>query len=95
MEDHTASKTPCRMICTQPRRLSAISVSERVASERGERVGQTVGYQVRLDSKLSPKTLLQFCTNGVLLRLLMVGHKCLANITHIIVDEIHERDRFR
>ena len=47
-----------------------------------------------MDSKLSPKTLLHFCTNGVLLRLLMVGHKCLSNISHIIVDEIHERDRF-
>lgn len=63
-----------------------------MAAERGERVGQTVGYQVRLDSKLSQRTLLQFCTTGVLLRLLMVGHKCLSNITHIIVDEIHERD---
>lgn len=71
-----------------------MTVSERVAAERGERIGQTVGYQVRLDSKLSPKTLLQYCTNGVLLRLLMVGHKCLSNITHIIVDEIHERDSF-
>ncbi|XP_057292313.1 3'-5' RNA helicase YTHDC2-like [Hydractinia symbiolongicarpus] len=94
LEKHHLTKQPCRVICTQPRRLSAMSVSERVAAERGEKVGETVGYQVRLDSKLSPSTLLQFCTNGVLLRLLMVGHKCLSNITHIIVDEIHERDVF-
>ena len=53
-----------------------------------------MGYQVRLDSKLSPKTVLQFCTTGVLLRLLMVGHKSLSNISHVIVDEIHERDSF-
>lgn len=92
LEKHTKSQTPCRIICTQPRRISAISIAERVSAERGERVGNTVGYQVRLDSKLSQKTLLQFCTTGVLLRLLMVGHKCLANLTHIIVDEIHERD---
>lgn len=94
LQQHHSTKTPCRIVCTQPRRLSAISVSERVSAERGERIGQTIGYQVRLDSKLSPKTLLHFCTNGVLLRLLMVGHKCLSNITHVIVDEIHERDRF-
>lgn len=72
--------------------MSAISIAERVSAERGERVGQTIGYQVRLESKLSSKTLLHFCTTGVLLRLLMVGHKCLSNLTHIIVDEIHERD---
>lgn len=38
------------IICTQPRRISAISVAERVAKERMERVGITVGYQIRLES---------------------------------------------
>lgn len=38
------------IICTQPRRISAISVAERVAKERVERVGLTVGYQIRLES---------------------------------------------
>lgn len=38
------------IICTQPRRISAISVAERVAKERTERVGVTVGYQIRLES---------------------------------------------
>ncbi|XP_047132909.1 3'-5' RNA helicase YTHDC2 isoform X1 [Hydra vulgaris] len=94
LESCRQAQKPCHIICSQPRRLSAISVSERVASERGERIGQTVGYQVRLDSKLSPKTVLQFCTTGVLLRLLMVGHKSLVNVSHVIVDEIHERDSF-
>ena len=94
MEKSHKGRTPCRIICTQPRRLSAISIAERVSAERGERIGQTVGYQVRLESKMSSKTLLNYCTTGVLLRLLMVGHKCLANLTHIIVDEIHERDSF-
>ena len=94
MEKSYKGRTPCRIICTQPRRLSAISIAERVSAERGERIGQTVGYQVRLESKMSSKTLLNYCTTGVLLRLLMVGHKCLSNLTHIIVDEIHERDSF-
>ncbi|XP_048505988.1 3'-5' RNA helicase YTHDC2-like isoform X2 [Athalia rosae] len=84
----------CRIICTQPRRLSAVSVAERVAFERNEKIGQTFGYQIRLESRVSPKTLLTYCTNGVLLRTLMGGDSALATITHVIVDEIHERDRF-
>lgn len=42
---------PCRVLCTQPRRISAVSVADRVACERGEAVGDTVGYTIRLDSK--------------------------------------------
>lgn len=41
----------CRIICSQPRRISAVTVSERVALERDERISQTVGYQVRLESR--------------------------------------------
>ncbi|KAG7197988.1 hypothetical protein KM043_016214 [Ampulex compressa] len=84
----------CRIICTQPRRLSAVSVAERVAFERDEKIGQTFGYQIRLESRVAPKTLLTYCTNGVLLRTLMGGDSALTTITHIIVDEVHERDRF-
>ncbi|XP_060076466.1 3'-5' RNA helicase YTHDC2-like [Ylistrum balloti] len=88
------NKTPCRIFCTQPRRIAALSIAERVALERGEKIGQTVGYQIRLESKVSPKTLLTFCTNGVLLRTLMNGDASFAGVTHVIVDEVHERDRF-
>ncbi|KAM9587117.1 3'-5' RNA helicase YTHDC2 isoform 7-T9 [Morphnus guianensis] len=79
--------TPCRIFCTQPRRLAAIGVAERVAAERREKVGQTVGYQIRLESRVSPKTLLTFCTNGILLRTLMAGDSTLSTVTHIIVTE--------
>lgn len=41
----------CRIICTQPRRISAVSVSERVAAERDEKIGQSVGYQIRLEGR--------------------------------------------
>ena len=58
----------CNIVCTQPRRLSAISVAERVAVERGESVGLTAGYAVRLDAKKSAETRLLFCTTGLLLR---------------------------
>ena len=94
LEDAAKKQQPCKVICTQPRRISAISVAERVAYERGESVGQTVGYQIRLESRISQKTSLLYCTNGVLLRMLMAGHKGLSNVTHIIIDEIHERDKF-
>lgn len=85
---------PCRIFCTQPRRIAALSIAERVSAERGEKVGQTVGYQIRLESKVSPKTLLTFCTNGVLLRTLMGSMESMAEVTHVILDEVHERDRF-
>ena len=61
----------CSVICTQPRRISAISVADRIASERGENLGETIGYQIRLESKRSAQTRLLFCTTGVLLRRLV------------------------
>ncbi|KAL0920237.1 hypothetical protein M5K25_009358 [Dendrobium thyrsiflorum] len=80
----------CNIICTQPRRISAISVATRVASERGENLGETVGFQVRLEAKRSAQTRLLFCTTGVLLRRL-VQEPDLGGVSHLIVDEIHER----
>lgn len=61
----------CNIICTQPRRISAMSVSARVAAERGDALGQSVGYQIRLEAKRSAQTRLLFCTTGVLLRRLV------------------------
>ncbi|VAH16221.1 unnamed protein product [Triticum turgidum subsp. durum] len=80
----------CSIICTQPRRISAISVAARVGSERGEELGETVGYQIRLESKRSTQTRLLFCTTGVLLRKL-VQEPDLVGVSHLLVDEIHER----
>ncbi|XP_021944591.1 dosage compensation regulator isoform X2 [Folsomia candida] len=80
----------CSVVCTQPRRISAISVSERVASERGEDLGESTGYSVRFESCLPrPYASILFCTVGVLLRKLEGG---LRGVSHVIVDEIHERD---
>ncbi|KIJ68453.1 hypothetical protein HYDPIDRAFT_124983 [Hydnomerulius pinastri MD-312] len=91
----------CNIICTQPRRLAALSVADRVAKERGEVVGAgSVGYSVRFESK-PPEDhgSIHFCTIGVLLRRLQsamsVGGLAAARmdeITHIVVDEVHERD---
>ncbi|EDW36419.1 GL17788 [Drosophila persimilis] len=75
---------------TQPRRISAISVAERVARERCEELGDAVGYSVRFESAFPrPYGAILFCTVGVLLRKLEAG---LRGVSHIIVDEIHERD---
>ncbi|XP_040013730.1 3'-5' RNA helicase YTHDC2 isoform X2 [Xiphias gladius] len=92
LDECSKNGEPCRIFCTQPRRLAAIAVAERVAAERGESVGQTVGYHIRLESRVSPKTLLTFCTSGVFLRTLMAGDASLTTVTHVIVDEVHERD---
>ena len=80
----------CAIYCTQPRRISALGLAERVASERGEKVGDIVGYNVRLDSKVSRNTRVTFCTTGILLRKL-IGDARLSDVTHVIVDEVHER----
>lgn len=78
------------IICTQPRRISAISVAQRVAQERAESLGNSVGYQIRLESVRSSATRLLYCTTGVLLRRLE-GEVDLKGVTHVIVDEVHER----
>ncbi|ESW17778.1 hypothetical protein PHAVU_007G267400 [Phaseolus vulgaris] len=80
----------CNIICTQPRRVSAISVATRISSERGESIGETIGYQIRLESKRSADTRLLFCTTGVLLQQLVQDPE-LKGVSHLLVDEIHER----
>ncbi|XP_073159391.1 DExH-box ATP-dependent RNA helicase DExH3 [Henckelia pumila] len=89
-EIDAARGAACSIICTQPRRISAIAVSERVAAERGEKIGESVGYKVRLEGMRGRDTRLLFCTTGILLRRLLVDRN-LKGVTHVIVDEIHER----
>lgn len=81
--------TTVNVICTQPRRISAVGVAQRVAAERGEGVGETVGYMVRLDRKVGPRTRLLYCTVGILLRRLQ-DDSTLQGVTHIVVDECRE-----
>jgi HrpA-like RNA helicase len=77
-----------RIVVTQPRRLAATSVAQRVAQERGEQLGQSIGYQVRLDA-VHPTwpCSVMFCTTGILLRQLS-GAGGLDGVVHIIVDEV-------
>jgi ATP-dependent RNA helicase DHX57 len=78
------------IICTQPRRISAIGLADRVSDERNEEVGMTVGYSIRGESKGGSNTKLRYVTTGVLLRRFL-GDAELSGVTHVIVDEVHER----
>lgn len=87
---HDGHGADVAIVVTQPRRISAVSVAERVAEERGEELGLSSGYSVRFESILPrPYGSVMFCTVGVLLRKLEAG---LRGVSHVIVDEIHERD---
>lgn len=85
----------CRIVNTQPRRISAISVAQRVADERDEPCGgqdSSCGYQIRLEKALPRHTgSILFCTTGILLQW-MQSDPALPDISHIVLDEIHERD---
>lgn len=84
----------CNMICTQPRRIAAISVAQRVAEERNEPLRETVGYHVRFDAKVPyhPHGI-TYCTTGVLLQKLKHHpDSVLSAMSHILIDEVHERD---
>ncbi|KAJ2656320.1 helicase [Coemansia sp. RSA 1200] len=82
------------IICTQPRRISAVGVATRVAAERGESGGEIcggiVGYAVRGETRRSAATRLLFCTTGVLLQMLRDAGG-LDGVTHVVCDEVHER----
>ncbi|KAL7424264.1 putative ATP-dependent RNA helicase ucp12 [Cryptotrichosporon argae] len=80
------------IIVTQPRRVAAMGVASRVANERLEDVDRpgTVGYAIRGERRASRDTRLLFCTTGVVLRRLG-GDKDLDGVSHVIVDEAHER----
>ncbi|CAN3374884.1 hypothetical protein DIURU_002603 [Diutina rugosa] len=76
--------------CTQPRRVAAASLAQRVAEEHGCHVGEQVGYQVRFSNVTSHKTKLKYLTDGMLLREIMLDDK-LQKYSTIIIDEAHER----
>lgn len=78
------------IVVLQPRRLATRMLAARVAQERGVRLGDEVGYQIRLDKVAGAKTRIRFVTEGVLLRQMLVDPK-LRGISAIIFDEFHER----
>ena len=76
--------------CTQPRRVAAMSVAQRVANEIDVLLGQEVGYSIRFEDCSSPKTILKYLTDGMLLREAM-SDPLLESYACVLLDEAHER----
>ena len=81
----------CKILVTQPRRISATSVAKRVAYEYCSKVGNKVGYHIRLNRNCNKFTSIIFATVGIILRK-MINNPSLNGITHLILDEVHERE---
>ena len=79
-----------RILMLEPRRIAARAAAEFMATARGERVGETVGYRIRHESKISSETRIEVITEGILTRMLQDDPE-LPGIAAILFDEFHER----
>ncbi|MDX3977851.1 ATP-dependent helicase HrpB [Shinella sp.] len=79
-----------RIILLEPRRLAARAAASRMAALLGERVGDTVGYRMRLDNRVSAKTRIEVVTEGVFARMILDDPE-LPGIAAVLFDEFHER----
>ncbi|XP_020818501.1 probable ATP-dependent RNA helicase spindle-E [Drosophila serrata] len=82
----------CNIVVTQPRRIAAISIANRVCEERQWEPSTVCSYQVGLHREVGEDTRLLYCTTGILLNIL-INNKTLTHYTHIVLDEVHERDQ--
>lgn len=89
--ERNGNATDCNILVSEPRRIAAMSLADRVAHERGEIVGDVIGYQVRLENVTPPESgRILYCTTGILLRKLQCNPE-LEGCSHVILDEAHER----
>jgi ATP-dependent helicase HrpB len=79
-----------KLLMLEPRRLATQAAARRMATALGESVGETVGYRMRLDTKVSPKTRIEVVTEGILSRLLQ-HDPALSQYGVVLFDEFHER----
>ena len=79
-----------KIILLSPRRIAARAAASRMAGERGEHVGETIGYRVRLDSRIGPKTRIEVVTEGVFSRMILDDPE-LKGVAAVLFDEFHER----
>jgi ATP-dependent helicase HrpB len=79
-----------RVLVMEPRRLAARLSAKRVADERGERPGHTIGYEVRFERAIGPETRVEYLTEGVLQRRLL-DDDGLRGVGAVVLDEFHER----
>ncbi|CAK7909541.1 pre-mRNA-splicing factor ATP-dependent RNA helicase-like protein Prp2p [[Candida] anglica] len=84
------SKGNKKIGCTQPRRVAATSVANRVADEMGCKIGQEVGYSIRFEDESSDKTVIKYLTDGMLLREFLTDPE-LSSYGALMIDEAHER----
>lgn len=82
-----------RVVVLEPRRIAARAAARRIAEERGWKVGEEVGYQVRFERRARPDTPLLVVTEGILVRMLQAD-PLLAGIGTLVFDEVHERSLF-
>ncbi|CEJ55272.1 hypothetical protein PMG11_01539 [Penicillium brasilianum] len=83
----------CNVLCIQPRRIAARMLAQRVAHERLEQIGNTVGYMIRFGIKRPAKGgSITYCTTGLALNLLQDNPGLLNSFSHILLDEVHVRD---
>jgi ATP-dependent RNA helicase DHX29 len=93
LEHELRQGRPVKIYCTQPRRISAISLAQRVSRELGDAPGacgtrhSLVGYNIRLESRVTSTTRLVYATTGIVLRMLE-GDRAFDEITHLILDEM-------
>lgn len=79
-----------KILMLEPRRLAARAAAAYMARQRGERVGQTIGYHIRLDRQVGPQTRIEILTEGLLAQRLLSDPE-LADVGLVIFDEFHER----
>jgi ATP-dependent helicase HrpB len=79
-----------KLLLLEPRRIAARAVAMRMAQSLGERIGDTVGYRMRLDTRVGPHTRLEVVTEGILTRMLQQD-PALEGVAAVIFDEFHER----
>ncbi len=79
-----------KIIMLEPRRLAAKSVAQRMANLRQEEIGETIGYRVRFDTKVSRQTKLEVVTEGIVTRMIQSDNS-LEGVGLVIFDEFHER----
>jgi ATP-dependent helicase HrpB len=79
-----------KILMLEPRRIAARAAAEFMAAQRGEAVGETVGYRIRFESKVSARTRVEVVTEGILTRLIQSDPE-LPGIGAILFDEFHER----
>ena len=79
-----------KIVVLEPRRLAARAAAARMAHERGEQVGDTIGFRVRLQSRVGPKTRIEVVTEGVFARMILAD-PALDGVAAVLFDEFHER----